>query len=132
MCIRDSLKLSIIINVPGIKAELEELAPPGALPGTSDPTIAGYENFLKRYSCVLHPNHVLLVDAKYTLAKMYGRMPGFEPDVLTDDQFKRKQNLCEEVLAVLNKIVPGRMRKRGKYAYLRTSATEINLMSYPK
>ena len=55
-----------------------------------------------------------MIDAKYTLAKMYGRMPGYEPDALSDEQFKRKQALCVEVLAVLDKIVPGRMRKRGK------------------
>ena len=27
---------------------------------------------------------------------------------------RRKKQLCEDVLAVLNKIIPGRMRKRGK------------------
>lgn len=93
---------------------MEELDPPGAEPGTSNPTIEAYENFLLRYSKVLHPNHVVLIDAKYILAKMYGRMAGYEPDSLSDEQFMRKQSLCEEVLAVLNKIIPGRMRKRGE------------------
>jgi hypothetical protein len=57
---------------------------------------------------VVHDNHVILVDKKYTLAKMYGRMKGFEADEMSDDQFKRKRQLCEDVLKVLDKIMPGR------------------------
>ena len=45
----------------------------------------------------MNPGHVFLLDAKYTLAKMYGRMPGYEPDSMTDEQFNRKRKLCEEV-----------------------------------
>merc|ERR1711879_93681 len=59
----------------------------------------------------------IIVDVKYTLAKMYGRVGGYEPDSLSDDQFRRKKQLCEDVLAVLNKIIPGRMRKRGMIMY---------------
>ena len=54
-----------------------------------------------------------LVDKKYTLAKMYGRMSGYEPDSMSDEQFERKRDLCREVLEVMDKIMPGRMRKRG-------------------
>ena len=39
-----------------------------------------------------------MVMAKYPLAKMYGRMAGWEADKLTEDQLKRKQQLCEEVI----------------------------------
>ena len=46
---------------------------------------------------------------------MYGRMAGYEADVLTDEQLKRKRRLCEEVLLVFKKIMPGRTRKVGKY-----------------
>ena len=35
--------------------------------------------------------------AKYPLAKMYGRMAGWEADKLNEEQLKRKQQLCEEV-----------------------------------
>ena len=80
----------------------------------------------------------LTLKRRYTLAKMYGRVGGYEPDSLSDDQFRytnpsncsfhvmdskisvepfrRKKQLCEDVLAVLNKIIPGRMRKRGRLA----------------
>ena len=77
----------------------------------------------------------MMLKRRYTLAKMYGRVGGYEPDSLSDDQFRcstnptavfmsliqnspyrRKKQLCEDVLAVLNKIIPGRMRKRGRLA----------------
>jgi hypothetical protein len=80
------------------------------------------EQFLELKSKILHPNHVILVDKKYNLAKMYGRMPGYEADKLTPVQLKRKMGLCKEVLEVLNKIMPGRTRKRGKIqAYFRAN-----------
>ena len=86
----------------------------GALPVGSS-SINKHENFIKKHENVtLHPNHVFLVDKKYTLAKMYGRMEGFTADVLSDDLLRRKRKLCEEVLMVFNKIMPGRTRKRGR------------------
>ena len=73
-----------------------------------------YEAFFKKHENIsLHPNHVFLIDKKYTLAKMYGRNEGYEANVMTDDQLRRKQKLCEEVLFVFDKIMPGRLRKRG-------------------
>ena len=78
------------------------------------PSIQKHEEFLKKHENItLHPNHVLLIDKKYTLAKMYGRMVGYEADVLTEEQLKRKRKLCEEVLLIFDKIMPGRTRKRG-------------------
>ena len=41
-----------------------------------NPKVDEFEAFLKKYSAVLHQNHVILIDKKYTLAKMYGRMEG--------------------------------------------------------
>ena len=86
----------------------------GAIPVGSS-SINKHESFIKKHENVtLHPNHVFLVDKKYTLAKMYGRMEGFTADVLSDDLLRRKRKLCEEVLMVFNKIMPGRTRKRGR------------------
>ena len=81
-----------------------------------DSSINQHEEFLKKHENVtLHPNHVFLIDKKYTLAKMYGRMPGYMADVLSDELLRRKRKLCEDVLQVFNKIMPGRTRKRGKH-----------------
>ena len=85
----------------------------GVLPEGAS-SINKHENFIKKHENVtLHPNHVFLIDKKYTLAKMYGRMDGFTADILSDDLLQRKRKLCEEVLTVFNKIMPGRTRKRG-------------------
>ena len=91
----------------------EKLDPSDANPEGG--SVEEYECFLKDFSRILHPNHVVMVDRKYNLAKMYGRMPGFEADVMTDEQLRRKKQLCEEVLLVFNKIIPGRMRKKGEH-----------------
>lgn len=79
----------------------------------SGATIPELESFLKKCSSILHPNHVIMIDKKYHLAKMYGRMNGFEADQLSDELFERKKQLCQEVLKVLDVITPGRQRKRG-------------------
>jgi len=93
-----------------IKAESERL--------DADPKVETMENFVSKYSGkVLHPNHVLVLDRVYNLAKMYGRMEGYGADVLTDEQLGTKRALCERALAVLNKIIPGRMRKRAMMMY---------------
>jgi hypothetical protein len=53
------------------------------------PSVDDHERFLKKFSGrLVHPNHVLIVDVKYKLAKMYGRVEGYEPDALTDGQFR--------------------------------------------
>ena len=78
-----------------------------------EPKIEEYETFLKKYSTVLHPNHVIFIDKKYHLAKMYGRMQGFEASNLSDEQLKRKRQLCLDVLTILEKIMPGQSRKKG-------------------
>ena len=81
-----------------------------------EPKIEEYETFLKKYSTVLHPNHVIFIDKKYHLAKMYGRMQGFEASDLSDEQLKRKRQLCLDVLTILEKIMPGQSRKKGNHS----------------
>ena len=79
--------------------------------------IAAHEAFLKKYKPVLHPNHVTLIRVKYNLAKMYGRMDGFEANNLSAELLERKRGLCEEVLGVLDVIMPGSTRMRGVMLY---------------
>ncbi|XP_059083864.1 SET domain-containing protein SmydA-8-like [Tigriopus californicus] len=97
------------------KGQAESLDPSESNP--SGATIPKFEAFIKKYANILHPNHVILTDRKYVLAKMYGRMTGYEAHQLTDEQFKRKRDLCREVLQVLDQIMPGRTRKRGMMMY---------------
>ena len=79
--------------------------------------IDAHEAFLKKYKPVLHPNHVILIRAKYSLAKMYGRMEGYEANNLSLELLERKRQLCEEVLGVLDVIMPGSVRMRGVMLY---------------
>ena len=79
--------------------------------------VEAHEAFLKKYKPILHPNHVVLIKVKYALVKMYGRMPGYEANNLTNDQLERKLGLCREVLGVLDKIMPGQSRMRGVIMY---------------
>ena len=37
----------------------------------------------------------------------------FYSDEMSDEQFQRKRELCEQVLKIFDKIMPGRSRKRG-------------------
>ena len=87
------------------------------------------EDFVARYSGkVLHPNHVLVVDKVYNLAKMYGRMEGYGADVLTDEQLKTKRDLCERALKVLNVIMPG--KSYHTYFWLHTGLDETLVFDF--
>ena len=79
--------------------------------------VEAHEAFLKKYKPILHPNHVVLIRVKYALAKMYGRMAGYEANNLTNDQLERKLGLCREVLGVLDVLMPGQSRMRGVILY---------------
>ncbi|XP_040573772.1 SET domain-containing protein SmydA-8 isoform X1 [Lepeophtheirus salmonis] len=91
------------------KSEIEEM--------DKNPDVETHEQFLNKYATIFHPNHVYMIDRSYVLGKMYGRMEGYEPDSLSDDQFMRKKELCERVLKVLNVITPGQTRKKGMMMY---------------
>ena len=69
--------------------------------------VEAHEAFLKKYKQILHPNHVTLIRVKYNLAKMYGRMQGYEANNLPEKLLQRKRELCEEVLGVFDVIMPG-------------------------
>jgi len=109
----DCLKISRV--TAAVKDELEKLEPSLEQPELCD--VPAHEAFLKKFSQILHPQHVHIIMAKYPLAKMLGRMKGWEADKLSEDQLRRKQQLCEEVLAVLDVIMPGESRMRGMMLY---------------
>ena len=65
------------------------------------------EEFLKKSVKVLSPNHFYLLEMKLGLAQLYGRLPDQLLHMLQPHQILRKQILCEQLLLVFNKIVPG-------------------------
>ena len=56
-------------------------------------------------------------DYDLMIINIISSISGYEPDTMTDEQFKRKLQLCKEVLSVLDKIMPGQSRKRGMIKY---------------
>ena len=83
-----------------------------------------YEATLASYSKILHPNHHVMIDLEFTLVQLYGRErskpPSTQngPDSKAHEQAmvrdaKRKLELCEKVISVISKLMPGK-RPEGK------------------
>lgn len=49
-----------------------------------------------------------------SLFQMYGRLPGYRLDALTEAQRRRKMDCCRDLLQVLDVIDPGISRLRGE------------------
>ena len=71
------------------------------------------------YSKILHPNHHVMIDLEFTLVQLYGRErskpPSTQngPDSKAHEQAmvrdaKRKLELCEKVISVISKLMPGK------------------------
>jgi hypothetical protein len=81
-------------------------------------SIEEMETFLQTFAAVVHDNHIVLFEMKATLATLYGGTGtwvgfGLAHEKMSNDQCKRKQQLCKEVIKVANKICPGRNSDRG-------------------
>lgn len=70
------------------------------------------EEYIRNVSLVLGPNHYLLLEAKQRLAGVLRDTINREPRP-TKKLMKRKMELCEEILNVLNKLCPGISRTKG-------------------
>jgi hypothetical protein len=105
------------------------------------PSVKELENFLKIFATVVHENHVILLVKKTMLIQMYGGLGvmisglGVAPAEMSNDQCKRKGQLCQEVIKVLNKIRPGRNQERGfllyEYQLALSYIVKRNLVSSP-
>ena len=77
----------------------------------------GLEAFLTKFSRVLSDGNGLLQRVRYSLCGQYGRLPGYQLAHLSFDQLKRKLQLCESMLATLDKLQPGRSSRRAMILY---------------
>ena len=82
-------------------------------------TVEKYEQYLKLYGLLLHPDNLCLVRIKYTLVGFYGRAPGYHvQDLIKNPKIlDRKLQLTKEVLNVLKKSEPGISSSRGVILY---------------
>jgi hypothetical protein len=71
------------------------------------------ENLLTKYENLLHPNHFLMISIKSALIELYGHVKDFSLSELSDELLKRKIDLCEDVLKILDIFEPGKSRSRG-------------------
>ena len=69
------------------------------------------EEFIKKFSKVLSPNHFYLLELKLGLAQVYGRLADEPLHNLHPAKLIRKRLLCEQLLQVFNKMVPGMILK---------------------
>lgn len=73
------------------------------------------EKILALSDKLLHRNHNIILDMKFTLVNLYGR------ERLEDDQLlieaRRKRQLCTEVIDVMDLVIPGRFRLRGMFLF---------------
>lgn len=99
---------SILILLERLFDELEVLDPN---------SIKDYEDYLKRYANVLHPNHYLILSAKHSLCQLVGRSDGFIINELDLTQLQKKEQYCRDLLNVVNVLEPGNSRIRGIIMY---------------
>lgn len=76
-------------------------------------TIDFCENILVTISKKLHPNHVLLIQLRLYLIRLYGFFPSHSITELASDILQRKKQLCIDLLNTLRHLCPGYSRLRG-------------------
>uniref|UniRef100_A0A1B0FH41 SET domain-containing protein n=1 Tax=Glossina morsitans morsitans TaxID=37546 RepID=A0A1B0FH41_GLOMM len=75
------------------------------------------ERLLKKYRSVLHPLHFIQTSLRQNLIEMYGRVEGYEMVELPDVLLERKEELCRQVLRVMNAFEPGLSRFKAMILY---------------
>lgn len=70
------------------------------------------ENLLEKYKSILHSNHFIMTAIKNALIDSYGHLKSHLLSQLPDSLLKRKIELCEEVLKLLDVFETGKSRAR--------------------
>uniref|UniRef100_A0A182K319 SET domain-containing protein n=1 Tax=Anopheles christyi TaxID=43041 RepID=A0A182K319_9DIPT len=99
---------AVILLLEKISQQLESI---------SGNDVDGLEAFLRVQGAVLHDNHYLLLSVKHSLCELYGKIEGYLIPQLTQEQLKRKEQLCRDLLEVVVQLEPGWSRLRGTLMY---------------
>jgi hypothetical protein len=75
--------------------------------------VESMENLLEKYKSVLHSNHFVMISLKNALVDSYGHVKGHLLSELPDALLRRKIELCEELLEILDVFEKGKSRARG-------------------
>lgn len=73
---------------------------------------------IAKYSCILHPNHYLLIEMKQKLAAIIRHMGEMNSDYCKSEKLlSRKIELCKEIVPLLDILQPGISRLKGIALY---------------
>lgn len=79
--------------------------------------IEALEKISKKFRSLLHPLHYMNTSMRQSLIELYGRVDGYGIADLPDVLLEHKQDICEQVLMILNKFEPGISRSRAFTLY---------------
>lgn len=75
-------------------------------------TVESLENLLTKFESALHSNHFIMISIKSALVESYGHVKGHLLPQLSDALLRRKIELCEELLEILDVFEGGKSRAR--------------------
>lgn len=75
------------------------------------------EKLMRKYHVVVHPLHFIQIGLRQSLIEMYGRVAEYELSELPDVMLEHKEDLCRQVLHVLDVFEPGLSRTRAMMLY---------------
>uniref|UniRef100_A0A0K8WDS8 Protein msta, isoform A n=2 Tax=Bactrocera latifrons TaxID=174628 RepID=A0A0K8WDS8_BACLA len=75
------------------------------------------EKLMRKYCVVVHPLHFIQIGLRQNLIEMYGRVAEYELSELPDVLLEHKEELCRQVLHVLDVFEPGLSRTRAMMLY---------------
>lgn len=80
-------------------------------------SIHNMEKMIKKFSSKLHQKNLLIVRLKYNLIGLYGRERGYTTQEMSEKQWTRKRDLCEEILETLKVLEPGMTVRKARLMY---------------
>lgn len=69
--------------------------------------IRNIEKTIRKWEEILYPTNLLITRLKYNLIALYGREKGFLTEQLNQSSWRRKKELCEDILESLKVLEPG-------------------------
>ncbi|KAG5674228.1 hypothetical protein PVAND_004208 [Polypedilum vanderplanki] len=75
------------------------------------------ESSLEEYEGILNPNHYIMMSMKSSLVDAYGHLKGFQYHELPELYLRRKIDLCEDLLSILDIFEKGKSRARAMMLY---------------
>merc|ERR1712106_215343 len=79
--------------------------------------IQSIEKLIKKFSTKLDERNLLSVRLKYNLLGLYGRQSGYTSQEMTEKLWRRKKDLCEDILNTLKVLEPQLTTRKARIMY---------------